>query len=117
MVREICKDTMLLGRKAVPAGPGDEQTGTDLLDTLQEQSAAFDDIVLVKVIDRTAFGGSPCPVIFLVFSLTTDKNSLLTGYKQSHPSGHNKRTGFPILISYVAKIFILLLQGPFHTSI
>ena len=39
MVREICKDTMLLGRKAVPAGPEDEQVGQDLLDTLAAHSA------------------------------------------------------------------------------
>lgn len=39
MVREICKDTMLLGRKAAPAGPEDEQVGQDLLDTLAAHSA------------------------------------------------------------------------------
>ena len=34
MIREICKDPILLAQKAAPAGPDDLAVGQDLLDTL-----------------------------------------------------------------------------------
>ncbi len=35
MIRDICKDEVLLSRRAEPAGPEDRQTAADLLETLE----------------------------------------------------------------------------------
>ena len=76
MVRAICKDTLLLSRKAEPAVRGDEAVGQDLLDTLQEHSAGCIGMAANMIgVNKAIVVVSACPVDILMYNpVITKKN-------------------------------------------